>query len=155
MSKRSDLGLLMIGVFKLVKSASLIAVGVLVLLQLKGNSVRTLVDWALHLRIDPDNALIHALLERLFRLDRKKLEALGIGTFIYAAVFATEGIGLLLAKRWAEYVTLGVTISFIPIECFELAKRPSAIKAATIAINVAVVIYLALRLLRKSHRKWL
>jgi uncharacterized membrane protein (DUF2068 family) len=153
MSKRRDRGLLLIGVFKLVKSALLIAVGVVVLLQLKSNSVRTLVDWALHLRIDPDNALIHAALERLFRLDRKKLEALGIGTFIYAAVFATEGIGLLLAKRWAEYVTLGVTISFIPIECFELAKQPSAMKAATIAINVAVVIYLALRLLQKKHRK--
>src|SRR4029079_17271248 len=62
MSKRRDLGLLLIGVFKLVHTVSLIAARLSVLLQLESNSVPTLVNWALHLRIDPDNKLIHALL---------------------------------------------------------------------------------------------
>ena len=68
-------------------------------------------------------------------------------------MFAVEGVGLLLEKRWAEYVTLGVTISFIPIEVYELVKHPNAIKTTTIAVNVAVVIYLALRAARRRRER--
>jgi uncharacterized membrane protein (DUF2068 family) len=150
MAERRDRGLVLIGIFKLIKAALLVCTGVLLLLHLDGDAPRTVAKWAERLRIDPHNTLIHGLIEQLFRLDRKKLEAIGIGTFIYAAVFTIEAIGLLLAKRWAEYVTLAVTISFIPIEIFEIVKDGSAIKAITIVLNVAIVIYLAVRL--KSRR---
>ena len=153
MARRSDRGLLLIGIFKLAKTALLVAVGVLLLLQVRGDAALGVVRLSQHLRIDPDDKLVHRLLEQLFRLDRRKLEELSIGTFLYAGVFAIEGTGLLLAKPWAEYLTLGVTISFVPLEIFELVKRPSILKGAAIAVNVAIVIYLLLKLARRRTRE--
>ncbi len=65
-----------------------------------------------------------------------------------AALFATEGIGLLMQKRWAEYFTSIVTASFIPLEIYEIARRPGALKIALLAVNAIIVIYLIWRLNR-------
>ncbi len=46
---------------------------------------------------------------KLLSLDDRKLKAIGAGTFFYAALLLTEGIGLLLRRRWAEYFTVIVT----------------------------------------------
>jgi uncharacterized membrane protein (DUF2068 family) len=148
-----DRGLIVIGCFKLVKAALLVAVviGLLRLLTVE-DAARSLETWVEHLRIDPQNRLIHSLAQRLLGLDPRKLEAIGVGTFLYAAVFATEGIGLLLGKRWAEYLTLVVTISFIPIELFEVVKHASMVKAAVTTVNVAIAIYLSRQLSRQRQK---
>jgi len=77
------------------------------------------------------------------------LHRLGVGTLLYAAVFATEGVGLLLAKPWAEYMTTIVTVSFLPIEAYELLKHPSVVKGLVVLINLTVVIYLVLEIRRR------
>jgi uncharacterized membrane protein (DUF2068 family) len=46
--------------------------------------------------------------------------ALSVGTFFYGGLFATEGIDLLLRKRWAEYFTIITTSLFIPLEIYEI-----------------------------------
>ena len=46
----------------------------------------------------------------------RALHAVGIVTGCYALVFAVEGVGLLMARRWAEWLTVIVTASFIPLE---------------------------------------
>jgi len=58
----------------------------------------------------------------------------------------TEGIGLLLQKKWAAYLTIIATASFVPLEVFELAKKFSVTKVVVIGINVLVVCYLIARL---------
>ena len=60
----------------------------------------------------------------------------------YAALYATEGVGLWLQKRWAEYLTTIATASLIPFEIWELTRGASATKVAALAINIAIVIYL-------------
>lgn len=153
MAPRHDRGLTLIGSFKLVKAVLLVAVGLGLLRLLKTkDEARTLEIWVEHLRIDPQNRLIHGFAERLLGLDPHKLKAIGAGTFLYAAVFATEGIGLLLGQRWAEYLTLAVTVSFIPLELFEAVKHGSVMKAVVIAVNVGIAIYLA-RELRRRRKK--
>jgi uncharacterized membrane protein (DUF2068 family) len=57
----------------------------------------------------------------------------------------------LLRKRWAEYLTTGVTASLVPLELYELLEQPSALKAAGIALNVLIVVYLAARLGRRTR----
>jgi uncharacterized membrane protein (DUF2068 family) len=60
----------------------------------------------------------------------------------YALLYATEGIGLWLQKRWAEYLTTLATASLIPFELWELTRGPNAVKVTALAINIAIVIYL-------------
>src|ERR1700736_5632092 len=59
--------------------------------------------WVNLFRVDPQNHYINLLLEKLSIVDDRRLKELNIGTFVYSAIFFTEGIGLSLRKRWAEY----------------------------------------------------
>jgi uncharacterized membrane protein (DUF2068 family) len=127
----------------------LIATGIGALSLLHENvaaTARHLVDL---LRVDPDNRLVHALLRRLLAVDDRKLKELSVGTFFYAALVLTEGTGLLLRKHWAEYFTIIATGALIPFEIYELMKRFSVAKVVVIAVNVAVVWYLVVRVRRR------
>jgi uncharacterized membrane protein (DUF2068 family) len=70
-------------------------------------------------------------------------------TLSYAAVFAIEGIGLWMQKRWAEWLTTIITASLIPLEVWELFFRPNFGKAAVLVANVAIVAYLVWHVLSK------
>ncbi len=132
----------MIGAFKLVKAVSLAFVG-FGLLSLVHRDVAEVIDSLVNkLGMDPGNHLLHSLIERVTGIPRHTLRALGVGTLFYAALFLTEGVGLLLAKRWAEYMTLIITGSFLPLECYELLRHPSVVKALVVLVNAAVVVYL-------------
>ena len=65
-----------------------------------------------------------------------------LGCF-YSALFLSEGIGLLLRKRWAEYFTVIVTGSLILLELYEIARRPTGVRVAVSLLNVSIVWYLA------------
>src|SRR5581483_6529365 len=142
--------LIAIAVFKLIKAAALIAIGVGALrLGHDGDVQGTLGRLINDLRIDPNNRFFNQVIARISGLDRRKLEEVGIGTFVYAGVFLVEGTGLALRKHWAEYLTTIVTASFIPLEVFEMIHKPSIPKAIGILVNVLIVAYLALRLRRE------
>ncbi len=57
-------------------------------------------------------------------------------------MFAVEGIGLWMQKRWAEWLTTIITASLIPLEAWEMILRPTIGKALILLANVAVVAYL-------------
>ncbi len=143
-------GLWFIAAFKLVKGLALLAVGIGALKLLHKDVADEMARWLDLFRVDPDNRYIHRILERLSILDNRKLKELSVGTFFYSALLMTEGIGLSLGKRWAEYFTIIVTSTLIPLEVYELAKRVSLAKFIVLLINMAVVGYLVRELRRKT-----
>ncbi|MGI8964824.1 MAG: DUF2127 domain-containing protein, partial [Limisphaerales bacterium] len=72
-------------------------------------------------------------------------------TFFYSALMLTEGVGLLFEKRWAEWLTVFVTASFIPFEIYEMARHLSISKVVVLLINIVIVGYLILRLREKKN----
>jgi uncharacterized membrane protein (DUF2068 family) len=139
--------LLVIALFKLLKAMVLIALGAGALTLVHDpDTTSTLRHAVASWRVDPDNRLIHGAIARVSGLDARRLEELSLGTFVYAGVFLAEGAGLLLRRRWAEYLTCLVTASFIPIEIYEMAQHASVAKGLGIAFNTAIVGYLARRL---------
>jgi len=105
--------------------------------------------WVNAFRVDPHNRYILMLLSKLTTVDDHRLKELSVGTFIYSAVFFTEGLGLAFRKRWAEYFTIITTGSFLPLEVYEIFHAVSVAKCVALAINIAVVIYLVRELRRK------
>jgi uncharacterized membrane protein (DUF2068 family) len=79
-----------------------------------------------------------------------------VALFIYSALFLTEGLGLVLRQRWAEYFTTISTGLFIPLELFEIGRhlyerhRVSPTPVYLTAINLAIVVYLIYRLRRDA-----
>ena len=144
--------LLAIALFKLVKAVLLIALGVAAIsLERDAHLLTSLRGFVRSLGLDAHSGLINRAFAKALGIDHRHLQALAVGTFVYAAVFLVEGTGLLLRKRWAEYLTTIITASFIPLEIYEMAHQPSVLKAAGIALNVAIVVYLVIRLRQKRR----
>ena len=142
----------LIAVFKLLKGLLLLAVGLGILRLLHADVWVAATEWADRLNLDPQNRYVDVVLNRLSSVDRRTLASLGIGSFVYAALLMTEGVGLWLERRWAEYFTIIVTGSFIPLEIYELARRFTGTRLAIIVVNVAIVAYLARNLRVTRHQ---
>jgi uncharacterized membrane protein (DUF2068 family) len=141
-------GLLVIAAFKLLKGLILLAVGIGALTLIDRNLAAIVEHWVNVFRVDPNNHYLHKLLERCTDLSPQRLRELSFGTFFYAALLLTEGVGLALGKRWAEYFTIIATSSFIPLEIYEIFHHANITKVVVLLINVAVVWYLVLELRR-------
>jgi uncharacterized membrane protein (DUF2068 family) len=149
-ARPKDRLLTLIVVFKFVKGALLLALA----LGARHLMTRDVGTFAEHLvdsfRVDPGNRYIHALLEKAQFLSAKQLKAFSIGSFIYAAIVFTEGTGLALRKVWAEYFTIIVTGSFLPLEVYEICRHPTGMKIVVLVLNLAIVAYLVVRV-RRGH----
>lgn len=151
MDAKTNRWLRVIAIFKLFKGILLVLLALGAFRLLHKDVAETLEHWTKALRIDPDNRHLAGLLAKASLVDDRKLEELGALTLVYAALFLTEGIGLLMHKRWAEYLTTIATASFIPLEVYELLKHATAMKAALLVVNVAIVIYLIVTLRKNAN----
>jgi uncharacterized membrane protein (DUF2068 family) len=146
-----DSTLRLIAAFKLLKGLLLLAAGVGALHFLHRDLALEAERWVDAFRVDPGNRYIQRLLVHLSSLDEKRLKELSVGTFFYAAVLLSEGTGLWLRKRWAEYFTILATASFIPLEVYEIYRRVTIPRVTILALNLAIVAYLIFDL--RSHPK--
>ncbi len=146
--------LFLIGLFKLLKALLLIAAGIGAIKLLHKDLASTAMHWVQVLRVDPDNRYIHGILLRIFRITPKQLKELSVGTFIYAGLFLTEGVGLLLRKHWAEYFTIITTGAFIPLEIYEVVRHFTVTKLGVTLVNVLIVWYLVARVRSRSKRSF-
>ncbi len=144
--KESPAMLLLIGLFKLFKGVLLLCVGIGALRLLHKDVSAVVLHWVDILHVDPDNRFIHSLLVRAFGVNAQQLKAISAGTFFYSSLLLTEGTGLLLRKRWAEYFTVISTGVFIPLEIYEIFHRFTWTKIWVLAVNVAIVWYLVRRI---------
>ena len=141
----------LIAVFKLVKAALLIALGIGVF-QLLHKDIADLAEhWIEALRLDPANRFLDAALAKSSNLSPEQIKELGLGSFIYAGLFLIEGLGLWLLKPWAEWLTIIITSSLAPIEIYEIHRHPSSVKIGVLSLNLAIVAYLIYRL--RGRRK--
>ena len=76
-----------------------------------------------------------------------------MGTFLYAGLCTTEAYGLLRRKVWAEFVTLWLSVSFVPWELYELSRHFTPLRLGVLATNLLVVAYLLWMLKRKRVRR--
>ncbi len=141
-SQTHSRGLMLIAAFKLLKGCALLAVGIGALRLLHKDLAAVAEHWINAFRVDPHNRYLHWLLAKLPMVDDQKLKELSVGTFIYSAIFLTEGTGLAFHQRWAEYFTIITTGSFLPLEVYELIRHATVAKGVALAINILVVIYL-------------
>lgn len=146
-----DWVILLIGGFKLAKAVMLVALAVGAFRLFDRDLGEFLSNLADRLGVDPGNHYYQVLFAKVVSL-APKLPLLATGTLFYGALFGVEGLGLLLRKRWAEYLTVIATGSFLPLEGYELAKHMSPVKVVVIILNVAIVVYLIVRL-RKSSKE--
>ena len=104
------------------------------------------------IELDPRRPFLHRIVAYLHHLHASELRTAAIFALGYGAVELVEGTGLWLDQLWAEYLTVIATSLLVPFEVYELVRRPSAWKAGGIAVNIAIVVYLAHLLRRRLSR---
>ena len=151
--KRHDRGLVTIAAYKLFIALVFAAVGVGAL-HLVGKDVGDVLSSVVSdLRFNPEGRFVNFVLDKASLLDDPALRRIGFGAFCYAAVSIVEGVGLYLEKAWAEYLTLAITASFLPIEIRELMHRFTWVRVGIFLINVVVLIYLIVIVFERHHKK--
>ena len=148
---RADGALWLIGCFKLAKGLLLLILGLATQRLVHYSDVAgTVAIWAGELHLRPESRFIGRLIGKVGDIDPRTLRHASVGIFTYAVLLSIEGIGLLARQRWAEYVTVVVTGSFIPLEIYELMNHVTATRLGVVVVNAAIVSYLVLRL-RREH----
>lgn len=137
-----------IAAYKLLKASLLLVVAATAFRLANAANLLAFSDWVLGLPIYRGHVLLVDTIDRLFALGPRKFIAIGIATCVYAGVFVVEGWGLWRGRRWAEYLTVIVTLSLIPIELYEIARHVTPLKIATLVVNLAIAAYLIVLLRR-------
>ena len=141
-----------IGGFKLVKALLLFAAALGAFRLIGHDAAEAMLRFVHQLHVDPYGRLVRGALDKSAHLDDATLRKISIGGLLYGAVFATEGVGLLLDKHWAHWLTVIVTASFVPFEVYELAERFTAVRLAFLVLNVAILVYLVQRIRQRKKQ---
>jgi uncharacterized membrane protein (DUF2068 family) len=144
--KSDDRLIRLIALFKFLKAALLIALGVGAFRLLHKDIAAVAEHWIEALRLDPGDRFLDAALAKASNLNPEQIRKIGLGSFLYAGLFLAEGTGLWLRKRWGEWLTIIITSSLVPVEIYEIHRHVSLTKLVVLAINLAIVVYLILRI---------
>lgn len=149
MAATTHRALRIIAAYKLVKALGLLIVAVAAFDLVQSARIEALANWIMQLPIHHGHRLLMRLIDRLLGISPSEFFALGAAACVYATLFTVEGWGLWRGKRWAEYLTVIVTASLIPLEVWEIVHHPTWLKVAALALNIAIVLYLLILLRRE------
>jgi uncharacterized membrane protein (DUF2068 family) len=144
----------LIALFKMAKGVLLFLLGFsLLFLNSRTFWLDQISDWA-----DEELLLAHSkavtfLLNKLQdALAAGHLRATGFLALFYCGVLFTEGIGVYLQQRWAEFLMIVATGALIPLEVRHLWHRPGLAAALILLANCFIVWFLYRVLKREKPR---
>lgn len=149
---RHDPGLLIIGAFKLSKAIFFVGVALGALHFIHHDLGQTLTHVFNVLRFDNENRFVSLVLGKAELVTHHRIRLFSMGTALYGLLCSVEGTGLLLRKVWAEYLTLWLSVSFVPWEMYELIRHASLWRFVILLMNVLITAYLVWLLRRKRQR---
>jgi len=133
---------------RIVKSTVLIALAIGLLVAGRSGLLTTWAEYAedqLNLSAG-HSVVVQLLLKGLLIIGNfNHVTLLAIGAIAYALLEGTEGVGLAMRRRWAEYLTVIATGALIPYEAYEVIRHATLFKVGALLLNLAVVGYLAYR----------
>ena len=114
---------------------------------LSAGLLRFITGW----HFDLHSAWIRWLLHKVSSVSAVQLTLVGVATFFYAGLSLVEGVGLAMEKRWAQWLIIYDTASYIPIEVYQLCKEFGWINLILLGSYIAVVIYLVWQIKKKRR----
>jgi uncharacterized membrane protein (DUF2068 family) len=150
---RHNRWLILIAAIKLAQALLFIAIGVGAHGLLHKDVGDVLASLADHLHFNSESRFVDFILDKASLLNDPMLRRIGAVAFCYAGVGLVEGIGLYLEKVWAEYLTLAITASFLPLEIFEIFRKLTWVRMSLLAINLLVFAYLLKLVTERGRRK--
>jgi uncharacterized membrane protein (DUF2068 family) len=145
--------LVLIAVYKFLQALLFLAIGLGAHRLLHKDLADEIDLLARHLRFNPESRLINFILEKASLVNDPLLRRINFLANCYAAISLAEGIGLYLEKAWGEFLTLAITVSFLPWEMFEIFRHITWIRVGLLTINLLVFCYLLQLVLARARRR--
>jgi uncharacterized membrane protein (DUF2068 family) len=146
--KKQNRLLPLIGVEHVVVALILLTVGVTLATNAHTNVGNDVTHLARRFGLDPSSNGIRGLTSSAKKLTPDKLRFYGIAAVGFGLLEGIEGYGLIPRRRWGEYLTVVATLLLFVPDIYQLAKEPSILKGVLFALNVAMIVYLAIHLWR-------
>lgn len=143
-----------IALFKITKGVLLLILGVsLLFLNARTGWMDALSNWIADEILLKHSKPVAYLLHKLQAvLAGGTLRATGFLALFYTAVLLTEGIGVYMQQRWAEFLMIFATAALIPLEIRHLWHRPGLVPALILLANCFIVWFLY-RILKRDRAK--
>jgi uncharacterized membrane protein (DUF2068 family) len=140
----------LIAVFKILKGVILLALGLSLIFLNRTRWMDSISGWTTDELLVIHSKTLHYLLNELQRaLIGGHLRATAVLSLFYSAVLFTEGIGVYLQKRWAEFLMVIATSALIPLEIHHLFVKRSVAAVVILVVNCFIVWFLY-RVLRRE-----
>ncbi len=149
----SDRLLLLIAAERSVRAVVLIAAGIIAVVHLNADWGRTLSHLARDVGLDPRQNAVSHVISRAGALSARKKVEYGAIAIAYGVLEGTEAYGLWRRRLWAEYLTIVATALLLIPEVDTLLKKVTVLKALGFVLNLAIVIFLIIRVRRKGRRQ--
>jgi hypothetical protein len=131
-------GFLAIIIFKYFKAVVFLLVAIAAVKLSRADPFPTAEEVARFFRSSPENELIRAF----SRLTPGWAMGLGLFSLFVSAVFGTEATLLTARVWWSTYFTIVLTALGIPLEIFEIFRKPVALRRyLVLAVNAAILYY--------------
>lgn len=144
-TRHHDRGLFALALFKMAKALLLFLAGAGALSLLRPAEEARVRELLSDMTIRQGHRFVERALHVLNVTSPRQMTLVGLASICYGLLFATEGVGLWLEKRWAEWLTIVATGSLIPFELYELARALTPVRALALVVNVGAVSYLIYR----------
>ncbi len=145
--------LLLIAIFKFFKAAAAFTAGFIALHFLHASLLGTISHFVNLFRLDPHNKWVDMVLDKAALINHGEIKMAAVGAFVYAALFATEGSGLLFEKVWAEWLIIGEVSLLFPFEIYAIFQKPDILRIALLIGNILVLIYLVYLRIKSAVKK--
>ena len=143
-------GLRLIAIGKIAKAVLFTGIGFGLFRSINSDLGETARKLAVHLRIDPERHFVRLFLEKVAKVDPRRIRTFGLISFLYAAELYIEGVGLWLNQAWAKYLVVIATGFFLPEEAYACLKHFSWERLGFLFLNLVVLIYV-IRVLRRKN----
>lgn len=145
-------GVRVVAVFEALKGALVLAAG-FGLLSLVHRDLQAFAERLVrHSHLNPAHHYPRVFIQAASRANHSRLRHLAVLAFVYSAVRFVEAYGLWRLRAWAEWFAILSGSIYLPVEFYELFRRPTWIRAMVLLTNLLIVAYLAAVRLRNRRR---
>ncbi len=106
-----------------------------------------------HIHLNPASHYPRIFLDLLERINDTRLWSMAIAAAMYSVVRMVEAAGLWLRKTWAEWFAVLTGGMYIPVEIFEITQRVTWPRVTVLVVNLGIVSYLSIVLIRDGKKR--
>jgi len=145
-------GIRAIAIYEAFKGTIVLIAGIGILTLIHKNIQDFAEDVVFGLHLDPESHYPQLFIEAVGRIDATKIKYIFLFAVFYAIVRYVEAYGLWRLRAWAEWFAIISGAVYLPLEIYEIFKKPTVFRFSIFVLNLAIVLYL-IYVRREAHIK--